>query len=188
MKKNTVYYETITPWTVILSFTTANLAIVFIFLYFFSMKFISYLSMVAALLMICFIFFLYWRYIIQIGDTTITFGYYFSGKEEILLNTIEYAEIFIVDRKKFTNRFAINASGPPVFLEGFWLPGALIRLRLNKDYLTRYKLKRKKKVKQLILVSRQPESVLSLLSEKGVPVQSRGLRVTGDLTLSTGRK
>ena len=31
-----------------------------------------------------------------------TFGYYFTGKEKVLLNTIEYAEILIFGRKNST--------------------------------------------------------------------------------------
>ena len=171
MKKNIAYYETvtsITAWLVILSFAFFASSCLFVI----SIKFMNYPAAIAtALVIFCAIVTLFGHYTIQIDDTAIAFGYYFIGKEKVLLNTIAYAEIFIVDPKNPTilTYFIIDAlRGPPV-----WVSGAFIRLRLNKEYLTRYKLKQKKKMKQLVLVSRQPESVLSVLSKKGVPVQSR---------------
>ena len=167
-KKNIAYHEAIRPitvWSVILSL----IIIASPYIYFHSPKFMFSLVVAAAYVIFCVIFFLYGRYTIQIDDTEIAFGYRFTGKEKILLNTIAYAEIFIFDPKNPIRRFVINALGrPPI-----WVSGTLIRLRLNEEYLTRYKLGRKKKVRQLFLLSRQPESVLSVLSEKGVPVQSR---------------
>ena len=164
MKTNIAYYETITPitvWSVILS-------LVIIAIYFDSPKFMFSLVIAAVYVMFLVIFLLYGRYTIQIDDTAIAFGYRFTGKEKVLLNTVAYAEIFIFDPKNPIRRFVINALGrPPI-----WISGTLIRLRLNEEYLTRYKLGRKKKVRQLFLLSKQPESVLSVLSEKGVPVQS----------------
>ena len=181
MKKNLAYYEiitSITAWLVILSFAFLASSCFYVFsikfmnyLGFISIKFVNYLAIVAALVIFCTIFLLFRRYTIQIDDTAIAFGYRFIGKEKVLLNTIVYAEIFIFDRKNPTisTYFVIDVlRGSPV-----WVSGTFIRLRLNEEYLTRYKLMKKKKVKQLILVSRQPESVLSVLSEKGVPVQSR---------------
>ncbi len=174
MNRNIVYYETITPWAVILSFAVAMIAMATAFVYLIGMQFVTHLVMVTALVLICVVFSMYWRFTIQIDDTTIAFGYHFTGKEQILLSTIAYAEKFIVDRKSPAMRLALNAAGPPVLGEGRWLPGAmLIRLRLNEDYLTRYKLKQKKKVKQVVLASRNPEKVLSLLSENGVLIQQR---------------
>ena len=168
MEKNITYNETITPitvWSVILSLVI----IASPYIYFNSPKFMISLVIAAAYVMFCVIFLLYGRYTIQIDDTAIAFGYRFTGKEEVLLNTVAYAEIFIFDPKNPIRRFVINALGrPPI-----WISGTLIRLRLNEEYVTRYKLGRKKKVRQLFLLSRQPESVLSVLSEKGVSVQSR---------------
>lgn len=168
MGKNITYNETITPitvWSVILSLVI----IASPYIYFTSPKFMISLVIAAAYVMFCVIFLLYGRYTIQIDDTAIAFGYRFTGKEEVLLNTVAYAEIFIFDPKNPIRRFVINALGrPPI-----WISGTLIRLRLNEEYVTRYKLGRKKKVRQLFLLSRQPESVLSVLSEKGVSVQSR---------------
>lgn len=167
MNKNIAYYETITSRSNILTLLLLNLAIA-IAIYFKGLEFRTYLAIAGIFVANCTAFLLYWRYAIQIDDTTISFGYHFTGKEKVLLNTIEYAEILIFDRKNSTSRFAIHKlGGPPVH----WVSGVLIRLRLNEEYLTRYKLKRKKKAKQLVLVSRKPESVLSVLSEKGVPVQ-----------------
>ena len=181
MKKNLAYYETvmsIMTWLVILSFAFLAsscfyvISIKFInYLDFISIRFMHYLAIVAALVMFCAIFVLFGRYTIQIDDVAIAFGYRLIGKEKVLLNTIAYAEIFILDPKNPTisTYFVIDAlRGPPV-----WGPGTFIRLRLNEEYLTQYKLRRKKKVKQLVFVSREPESVLSVLSEKGVLVQSR---------------
>ncbi len=166
--KNVAYSET--SWPFILPAILLYLAIAIIVVYFKGLEFRTYLAIAIIFVGSCYMFLLYWRYAIQIDDTTISFGYHFTGKEKILLNTIEYAEILIFDRKNSTTRFSINRlGGPPVRLTG-----RLIRLRLNEEYLTRYKLKRKKKVKQLVLVSRKPESVLSVLSEKGVPVQRQG--------------
>ncbi len=168
MEKHIAYNETIRPitvWSVILSLIIVASPI----FYFDSPKLMISLVIAAAYVMFCVIFLLYGRYTIQIDDTAIAFGYRFIGKEEVLLNTVAYAEIFIFDPKNPIRRFIINALGrPPI-----WISGTLIRLRLNEEYLTRYKLGRKKKVKQLFLLSRKPESILSLLSEKGVPVQSR---------------
>ena len=168
MKTNIAYHETITPitvWSVILSLVI----IASPYIYFNSPKFMISLVIAAVYVMFCAIFLLYGRYTIQIDDTAIAFGYRFTGKEEVLLNTVAYAEIFIFDPKNPIRRFIINALGrPPI-----WISGTLIRLRLNEEYLTRYKLGRKKKVRQLFLLSRKPESVLSVLSDKGVPVQSR---------------
>ena len=168
MKTNIAYYETIRPitvWSVILSLVI----IASPYIFFNSPKFMISLVIAAAYVMFCAIFLLYGRYTIQIDDTAIAFGYRFIGKEKVLLNTIVYAEIFIFDPKNPIRRFVINTHGrPPI-----WISGTLIRLRLNEEYLARYKLVRKKKVKQLFLLSRKPESVLSALSEKGVPVQSR---------------
>lgn len=167
-RENIAYYETIRPitvWSVILSLIIIASPI----FYFDSPKFMISLVIAAAYVMFCVIFLLYGRYTIQIDDTAIVFGYRFIGKEEVLLNTVAYAEIFIFDPKNPIRRFIINALGrPPI-----WISGTLIRLRLNEEYLTRYKLGRKKKVRQLFLLSRKPESVLSVLSEKGVPVQSQ---------------
>ena len=174
MEKNIAYYEAVRPitiWSVILSLVI----IASPYIYFYSPKFMFALVIAAVYVMFCVIFLLYGHYTIQIDDTAIAFGYHFTGKEKILFSTIAYAEIFIYDRKNPTMRFSINAlEGPPVLLERRWAWGSLIRLRMNEKYLTRYKLKREKKVKQLILVSRKPESVLSMLSEKGVPVQRQG--------------
>ena len=168
MEKNIAYYEAVRPitiWSVILSLVI----IASPYIYFYSPKFMFALVIAAVYVIFCVIFLLYGRYTIQIDDTAIAFGYRFIGKEKVLLNTIAYAEIFIFDPKNPIRRFVINALGrPPI-----WVSGTLIRLRLNKEYVTRYKLGRKKKVRQLFLLSRQPESVLSVLSEKGVPVQSR---------------
>ena len=167
MDKNITYYETITPWSSILTLLLLNLAVA-IGIYFEGLEFKTYLAIAAMFVANCITFLLCWRYTIQIYDTTISFGYHFTGKEKVLLNTIAYAEIFIFDRKNSTSRFAIHTlGGPPVH----WVSGVLIRLRLNEEYLTRYKLKRNKKVKQLVFRSRKPEAVLSVLSEKGVPVQ-----------------
>ena len=167
-EENIAYYEAVRPitvWSVILSLVI----IASPYIYFYSPKFMFALVIAAVYVMFCVIFLLYGHYTIQIDDTAIAFGYRFTSKEKVLLNTIAYAEIFILDLKNPIRRFAINTlGGPPV-----WISGALIRLRLNEEYLTRYKFGRKKRVKQLVLVSRQPESVLSVLSEKGVPVQSR---------------
>ncbi|MDE2799893.1 MAG: hypothetical protein OXI94_14620 [Gemmatimonadota bacterium] len=175
MNKNVAYYETITPWSTILPVILINLAIATIVVYIRGLEFKTYVAIAVLFVTSCYVFILYWRYTIQIDDTAIAFGYYFSGKEKILFSTIAYAEIFIYDRKNPTMRFSINAlEGPPVLLERRWALGSLIKLRLNEEYLTRYKLKREKKVKQLVLVSRKPESVLSMLSEKGVPVQRKG--------------
>ena len=181
MKKNIAYYETvmsIMTWLVIFSlvFFAAScfyvIGMKFInYLDFISIRFMNYLAIGAALVMFCAIFVLFGRYTIQIDDVAIAFGYRLTGKEKVLLNTIAYAEIFILDRKNPTipTYFVIDAvRGPPI-----WGSGTFIRLRLNEEYLTRYKLRRKKKVKQLVLVSRRPESVLSVLSKKGVPVQSQ---------------
>ena len=166
--ENIAYYETITPitaWSVILSLIIVASPI----FYFNSPKLMISLVIAAACVMFCAIFLLYGHYTIQIDDTAIAFGYRFIGKEKVLLNTIAYAEIFIFDLKNPIRRFVINALGrPPI-----WVSGTLIRLRLNEEYLTRYKLGRKKRVRQLFLLSKQPESVLSALSEKGVPVQSQ---------------
>ncbi len=166
--ENIAYYETIRPitvWSVILSLVI----IASPYIYFHSPKFMFSLVIAAVYVMFLVIFLLYGRYTIQIDDTAIAFGYRFIGKEEVLLNTVAYAEIFIFDPKNPIRRFIINALGrPPI-----WISGTLIRLRLNEEYLTRYKLGRKKKVRQLFLLSRKPESVLSVLSDKGVPVQSR---------------
>ena len=145
MKKNVAYCET--PWPIILPIYCIWLLLIIAGIYFKGLEFRTYLAIAIIFAGSCYIFLLYWRYAIQIDDTTISFGYHFTGKEKVLLNTVEYAEILIFGRTK------------------------LIRLRLNEEYLTRYKLKRKKKVKQLLLRSRNPESVLSVLSEKGVPVQ-----------------
>ncbi len=171
MNKNVAYCETITHWLIIpLILIYSGIGTVVV--YFEGLEFRTYLFIAFILVVICAVFLFYWRYTIQIDDTTIVYGYHFTGKEKVLLNTIEYAEIFIPNLKSPAIRFGINKSGgPPVLLEGRWSSGALIRLRLNEEYLTRYKLKRKKKVKQLILRSRKPESVLSVLAEKGVPVQ-----------------
>lgn len=168
MEKNIAYYEAVRPitiWSVILSLVI----IASPYIYFYSPKFMFALVIAAVYVIFCVIFLLYGRYTIQIDDTAIAFGYRFIGKEKVLLNTIAYAEIFIFDPKNPIRRFVINALGrPPI-----WVSGTLIRLRLNKEYVTRYKLGRKKKVRQLFLLSRKSESVLSVLSEKGVPVQSR---------------
>lgn len=170
MNKNVAYCET--PWPIILPVYCIWLLIVIAGVYLKGLEFRTYLAIAIMVVASCYMCLVYWDYTIQIDDTTISFGYHFTGKEKVLLNTIEYAEILIFDRKNPTTRFRINKSGgPPVLLEGRWSSGALIRLRLNEEYLTRYKLKRKKKVKQLILRSRKPESVLSVLAEKGVPVQ-----------------
>ena len=167
MDKNVAYCETITSRSNILTLLLLNLAIV-IAIYFKGLEFKTYLAIAGIFAANCTTILLCWRYAIQIDGTAISFGYYFTGKEKVLLNTVEYAEILIFDRKNSTSRFAIHKlGGPPVH----WVSGVLIRLRLKKEYLTRYKLKRKKKVKQLLLRSRNPESVLSVLSEKGVPVQ-----------------
>ena len=166
--ENIAYYETIRPitvWSIILSLVIIASPCI----YFNSPKFMFSLVIASACVMFWVIFLLYGRYTIQIDDTAIAFGYRFIGKEKVLLNTIAYAEIFIFDLKNPIRRFVINALGrPPI-----WVSGTLIRLRLNKEYLTRYKLGRKKRVRQLFLLSKQPESVLSGLSEKGVPVQSQ---------------
>ena len=168
MEKNIAYYEAVRPitiWSVILSLVI----IASPYIYFYSPKFMFALVIAAVYVIFCVIFLLYGRYTIQIDDTAIAFGYRFIGKEKVLLNTIAYAEIFIFDPKNPIRRFVINTLGrPPI-----WVSGTLIRLRLNKEYVTRYKLGRKKKVRQLFLLSRKSESVLSVLSEKGVPVQSR---------------
>jgi len=170
MNKNVAYCET--PWPFIFPIILLYLGLVIAGVYLKGLEFRTYLAIAVMIVASCYIFLLYWRYAIQIDDKTISFGYHFTGKEKVLLNTIEYAEILIFDRKNPTTRFGINRSGgPPVLFEGRWSSGKLIRLRLNEEYLTRYKLKRKKKVKQLLLRSRNPESVLSVLSEKGVPVQ-----------------
>lgn len=164
-EKNVVYSET--SWPFIFPVILLYLGLVIAGVYFKGLEFRTYLAIAVMIVASCYIFLLYWRYAIQIDDTTISIGYHFTGKEKVLLNIIEYAEILIFDRKNPTTRFAINRlGGSPVRLTG-----RLIRLRLKEEYLTRYKLKRKKKVKQLVLVSRDPESVLSVLSEKGVPVQ-----------------
>ena len=166
--ENIAYYETIRPitvWSVILSLIIVASPI----FYFNSPKLMISLVIASACVMFCVIFLLYGRYTIQIDDTAIAFGYRFIGKEKVLLNTVAYAEIFIFDLKNPIRRFVINALGrPPI-----WISGTLIRLRLNEEYLTRYKLGRKKRVRQLFLLSKQPESVLSVLSEKSVPVQSQ---------------
>ena len=145
MKKNVAYSET--PWPIILLIYCIWLLLIIAGIYFKGLEFRTYLAIAIIFLGSCYIFLLYWRYAIQIDDTTISIGHHFTGKEKVLLNTIEYAEILVFGRRK------------------------LIRLRLNEEYLTRYKLKRHKKEKQLLLRSRNPESVLSVLSEKGVPVQ-----------------
>ena len=167
-EKNIAYYEAVRPitiWSVILSLVI----IASPYIYFNSPKFMFALVIAAVYVMFCVIFLLYGHYTIQIDDTAIAFGYRFTGKEKVLLNTVAYAEIFIFDPKNPIRRFVINALGrPPIGISG-----TLIRLRLNQEYLTRYKLGRKKKVRQLFLLSKQPESVLSVLSEKGVPVQSQ---------------
>ena len=166
MDRNVAYYETITSRLNILTLLLLNLAIG-IAIYFKGLEFKTYLAIAGTFVANCTAL-LFSRYTIQIDGTTIAFGYHFTGKEKVLLNTIEYAEILIFDRKNPTSRFAIHKlGGPPVH----WVSGVLIRLRLNEEYLTRYKLKRKKKVKQLVLISRKSESALSVLSEKGVPVQ-----------------
>ena len=144
-EKNVAYSET--PWPFIFPIILLYLGLVIAGVYLKGLEFRTYLAIAVMIVASCYIFLLYWRYAIQIDDTTISFGYHFTGKEKVLLNTIEYAEILIFSRTK------------------------LIRLRLNEEYLTRYKLKRQKKVKQLVLKSRKPELVLSVLSEKGVPVQ-----------------
>ena len=168
MEKNIAYYEAVRPitiWSVILSLVI----IASPYIYFYSPKFMFALVIAAVYVIFCVIFLLYGHYTIQIYDTAIAFGYRFIGKEKVLLNTIAYAEIFIFDPKNPIRRFVINAHGrPPI-----WVSGTLIRLRLNKEYVTRYKLGRKKKARQLFLLSKQPEAVLSVLSKKGVPVQSR---------------
>ncbi len=165
MNKNVVYSES--PWPFIFPIILLYLGLVIVGIYFKGLEFRTYLAIAIMVVASCYMCLVYWRYAIQIDDTTISFGYHFTGKEKVLLNTIEYAEIFIFDRKNPTIRFGINRlGGPPVRLTG-----RLIRLRLKEEYLTRYKLKRGKKVKQLVLMSRNPESVLSVLSEKGVPVQ-----------------
>ncbi len=164
-EKNVVYRET--PWPFIFPIILLYLGLVIVGIYLKGLEFRTYLAIAIMVVASCYMCLVYWDYTIQIDDTTISFGYHFTGKEKVLLNTIEYAEIFIFDRKNPTTRFGINRlGGPPVRLTG-----RLIRLRLNEEYLTRYKLKRKKKVKQLVLASRNPESVLSVLLEKGVPAQ-----------------
>ncbi len=145
MKKNVAYCET--PWPFVLPVYCIWLLIFIACVYLKGLEFRTYLAIAVLFVASCYIFLLYWRYAIQIDDTTISIGYHFIGKEKVLLNTIEYAEILIFSRTK------------------------LIRLRLNEEYFTRYKLKRNKKIKELVFRSRKPESVLSVLSEKGVPVQ-----------------
>ena len=145
MNKNVAYCET--PWLFILPVYCIWLLLIIAGVYWKGLEFRTYSAIAITFVGSCYIFLLYWRYAIQIDDTTITIGHCFTGKEKVLLNTIEYAEILIFGRTK------------------------LIRLRLSEEYLTRYKLKRNKKVKQLLLRSRNPESVLSVLSEKGVPIQ-----------------
>ena len=172
MKKNVAYSYSESLWPFILPVILLYLAIGIAGIYFKGLEFRTYLAIAVMIVASCYICLVFRDYTIQIDDTTISFGYHFTGKEKVLLNTIEYAEILIFDRKNPTTRFGIKRSGgPPVLFEGRWSSGTLIRLRLNEEYLTRYKLKRKKKVKQLLLRSRNPESVLSVLSEKGVPVQ-----------------
>ena len=144
-KKNVVYSES--PWPFVFPIILLCLGLVTAGIYLKGLEFRTYLAIAIMVVASCYIYLLYWRYAIQIDDATIAIGHHFTGKEKILLNTIEYAEILVFGRTK------------------------LIRLRLNEEYLTRYKLKRNKKVKQLVFRSRNPESVLSVLSEKGVPVQ-----------------
>ena len=152
MDKNVAYSET--PWPLILPVYCIWLLLIIAGIYFKGLEFRTYLAVAILFVGSCYIFLLYWRYAIQIDDTTIALGYHFTGKEKVLLNTIEYAEILVFGRTK------------------------LIRLRLNGEYLTRYKLKRGKKIKELVFRSRNPESVLSVLSEKGVPVQRMQRRGT----------
>ena len=143
--ENVAYCET--PWPFVLPVYCIWLLIFIACVYLKGLEFRTYLAIAIIFVGSCYIFLLYWRYAIQIDDTTISIGYHFTGKEKVLLNTIEYAEILVFSRTK------------------------LIRLRLNEEYFTRYKLKRNKKVKELVFRSRKPESVLSVLSEKGVSVQ-----------------
>ena len=144
MDKNVAYCET--PWPILLPVYCIWLLIVIAGVYLKGLEFRTYLAIAILFVGSCYIFLLYWRYAIQIDDTTIALGYHFTGKEKVLLNTIEYAEILVFGRTK------------------------LIRLRLNGEYLTRYKLKRGKKIKELVFRSR--------LSEKGVPVQRMQRRGT----------
>ncbi|MCE2434536.1 MAG: hypothetical protein J4F29_16685 [Candidatus Latescibacteria bacterium] len=91
-KKNIAYHEAIRPitvWSVILSL----IIIVSPYIYFYSPKFMFSLVIAAACVMFCAIFLVYGCYSIQIDDTAIAFGYRFTGKEEILLNTVAYADL-----------------------------------------------------------------------------------------------
>jgi hypothetical protein len=87
---------------------------------------------------------------------------------------MDYAETLCLEDKSAVHRFLVQRVVPPIIVNGYHrIPGAIIRLRLRREIYTRYKLRRKKPVRQFLFSSKMPEQILLLLSEHGVPVQKK---------------
>jgi hypothetical protein len=114
---------------------------------------------------------LYGCYIVKMSTQAIEFGFKFTGREQLPFEVIEQAEILSLEERNPEIRSLFRKSTPPVIVAGHhWPPYPVIRLRLKLEQPTHYRLRRKRFVREFLLLSRQPGEVLSLLSQNGVRV------------------
>lgn len=163
-----IYHEATVPWRRLLAYVALYLCVISAAIVLkgtvtFSMAIFTVLWILHWLLYGCFV--------VQMDTQAIEFGFRFTGRERVPLDVIDLAETLSLEGRAPELRSLLRESIPPIIPAGHHLPPyPVLRLRLKHECPTHYRLRRRRLVREFLLLSREPETILSLLSQHGVRV------------------